>query len=44
MVSIDDGLVWVSYEVRLPSCKSVDNSEKFFVVYVPVSLSGVESS
>ena len=44
MVGIDDGFVWVSYEVWLPSCKSVNNGEKFFVVYVPISLSGVESS
>ena len=43
MVGIDDGLVWVSYEVRSPSCESVDNGEKFFVVYVPVSLCGVKS-
>ena len=27
MVGVDDGFVWVSYEVRLPSCESVDNSE-----------------
>ena len=44
MVGIDDGLVWVSYEVWSPSRESVDNGEKFFVVDVPVSLCGVESS
>ena len=44
MVGINDGLVWVSYEVRSPSCKGVDNGEKFLVVDVPVSLCGVESS
>ena len=44
MISVDDGLVWVSYKVWLPGCESVDNGEKFFVVYVPVSLCGVESS
>ena len=44
MIGIDKGFVWVSYEVQSPSCESVDNSKKFFVVYVPVSLSGVESS
>ena len=44
MVGVDDGLVWVSYEIRSPSCKSVDNGEKFFVIYIPVSLSGVEGS
>ena len=44
MVGIDNGLVRVPYEVRSPSCEGVDNSEKFFVVYVPVPLSGVESS
>ena len=43
MIGVDEGFVRVSYEVRSPSCKSVDNSEKFFVVYIPVSLSGVES-
>ena len=43
MVSIDDGLVRVSYEVRSPSCEGVDNGKKFFVVYVPVSLCGIES-
>jgi hypothetical protein len=35
--------MWVSYEVRSPGCESVDNGEKFFVVYIPVSLRGVES-
>ena len=44
MVGVDDGLVQVSYEVWSPSCKGVDNGEKFFVVYVPVSLRGIESS
>ena len=44
MVGIDDGLVRVPYEVRSPSCESVDNGEKFFVVYIPVLLSGIESS
>ena len=44
MVGIDNGFMWVPYEVRSPSCESVDNGEKFLVVYVPVSLSGVESS
>ena len=44
MVSINDSLVWVPYEVRSPSCKSMDDSEKFFVVYVPVSLRSIESS
>ena len=43
MVSVDDGLVWVSYEVGSPSCESVDNGEKFFIVDVPVSLRGVKS-
>ena len=36
--------MWVSYEVRPPSRESVDNSEKFFIVNVPVLLCGVESS
>ena len=44
MVGIDDGFVRISYKVRSPSCKSVDNGEKFFVIYVPVSLHGIESS
>ena len=44
MVGVHDGLVRVSYEVWSPCRESVDNGEKFFVVYIPVSLSGVESS
>ena len=43
MVGIDDSFMRVSYKVRSPSCESVDNGEKFFVVYIPVSLSGIES-
>ena len=44
MVGVNDGLVWVSYKVRSPSCESVDDGEKFFVIDVPVSLCGIESS
>ena len=44
MVGVNDGLVRVSYEVRSPSCKGVNDGEKFFVVDVPVSLRGIESS
>jgi hypothetical protein len=44
VVGVDDGFMWVSYKVRSPSCESVDNGEKFLVVYIPVSLSGVEGS
>ena len=44
MIGIDDGLMRVSYEVWSPSREGVDNSEKFLIIYVPVSLSGVESS
>ena len=44
MVSVDDSLVWVSYEVWSPSRERMDNSEKFLVIYVPVSLCGIESS
>ena len=44
MIGIDDGFVRVPYEVWSPSREGVDNGEKFFVVYVPVPLSGVESS
>jgi hypothetical protein len=36
--------MWVSYEVRSPGCESVDNGKKFFIVYVPVSLRGIEGS
>ena len=36
--------MWVSYKVWSPSHESVDNSEKFFVIYIPITLSGVESS
>ena len=34
----------VSYEVWSPSCEGMDDGEKFFVVYVPVSLRGIKSS
>ena len=44
MIGIDNGFMWVSYEVWAPSCESVDNGKKFFVIYVPVSLCGIESS
>ena len=44
MISVDDGLVRVSYEVWSPSCESVDYGEKFFIIYVPVLLCGVQSS
>ena len=44
MVGIDNGLVRVSYEIWSPGCESVDDGEKFFIVYVPVSLRGIESS
>ena len=44
MVGINDGLVWVPYEVWSPSRKGVDYGEKFFVIDVPVSLRGIESS
>ena len=44
MVGVNDGFVRVSYEIRSPGCEGVDNGEKFFVVYVPVSLCGIESS
>ena len=43
MVGIDDGFVWVSYEVRLPSCESVNDGEKFFVIDVPILLRGIKS-
>ena len=44
MVGIDGGLVWVSYEIWSPICEGMNNGEKFFVVYIPISLGGVESS
>ena len=44
MIGIDDGFVRIPYEVRSPSCEGVDNGEEFFVIYVPVSLCGVEGS
>ena len=44
MVGVNDGFMRVSYEVRSPGCESVNNGEKFFVVDVPVSLCGIESS
>ena len=44
MVSVDDSFMRVSYQVRSPGCEGVDDGEKFFVVYVPIPLSGVESS
>ena len=44
MIGIDDGLVWVSYEVRSPGCESVYDGKKFLVVDVPISLCGIESS
>ena len=44
MVGVNDGFMWVSYEVRSPGCKSVDDSEEFLIVYVPVSLCSIEGS
>ena len=44
MVGIDDGFVWVPHKVWSPSRESVDDGEKFLVVYVPVSLRGIEGS
>ena len=44
MIGVDNGFIWVSYEVRSPRHESMDNSEKFFVVYIPISLGGVEGS
>jgi hypothetical protein len=44
VVGVNDGFVRVAYEVWSPSGKGVDNGEKFLVVYVPVSLRGVEGS
>ena len=44
MVGIDNSLVWVPDEVRSPSRKGVDDGKKFFIVYVPVALCGVEGS
>ena len=44
MVGVDDSFMRVSYQVRSPGCEGMDNGEKFFVIYVPIPLSGVESS
>ena len=44
MVGIYNSFVRVSYKVRSSGCQSVDNGEKFLVVYVPVLLCSVESS
>ena len=44
MVGIDNSLVWVPYEVRSPGCEGMDDGKEFFVIYIPVALSGVESS
>ena len=44
MVGINDGLVQVSYKVRLPSRESVYDGKKFLVIDVPISLCGVEGS
>ena len=43
MVGIDEGLVWIPYEVRLPSCEGMDYSKKFLVINIPIPLHGVES-
>ena len=44
MVGIDDGLLWVSNEVRSPSREGVYDGKKFFVVDIPISLCGIEGS
>ena len=44
MVGVNDGLVWVSYEVWSPSRESMYDSKKFLVIDVPISLGSVESS
>ena len=44
MIGVNDGLVRVSYKVWSPSREGVYDGEKFLVVYVPVSLRGIESS
>ena len=44
VVGIDDGLVWVAYEVWSPSCEGMYDGKKFLVIDVPVSLRGIESS
>ena len=43
MIGVDEGFVWVSYEVRLPSCKSVYDGKKFLVIDIPISLRSIES-
>ena len=44
MIGVDEGFVWVSYEVWSPSRESVYDGKKFFVVDVPISLCCIEGS
>ena len=44
MVSVDEGFVWVSYEVWSPGRESVYDGKKFFVVDIPILLCSIESS
>ena len=44
MIGVDEGFVWVSYKVWSPGCEGMYDGEKFLVIYVPVSLCGIESS
>ena len=44
MIGIDNGFMWVSYKIRLPSRKGMDHRKKFFIVYIPVSLHGIKGS
>ena len=38
VVYVDNRLMYIAYKVGLPSCKGVDNDEKFLVINVPIAL------
>ena len=42
VVSVDDGVVDVPNEVGLSNLEGVDNSEKFFIVYISILLCCIE--
>ena len=44
VIGVDEGFVWVSYEVRSPGCEGVYNGEQFLVVDILISLCGIENS
>ena len=42
VVSVDDGVVDVPNEVGSPNLEGVDNSKKFFIVYISILLCCIE--